>query len=115
MNTIQLNPLQYVIINGQPNTYSWSQIQKSYSTIFVAQTSYGGNVGLVLDSPVTDGIELTVVSQMPVTYALTIYNETGFDFYGNIAGGNNLIVLQNNDYVVLKAIAGLWYVITIKT
>jgi len=115
MNTIQLNPLQYVIINGQPNTYYWSQIQKSYSTIFVAQTSYGGNVGLVLDSPVTDGIELTVVSQMPVTYALTIYNETGFDFYGNIAGGNNLIVLQNNDYVVLKAIAGLWYVITIKT
>lgn len=71
-------------------------------------------MGLILDSPVTDGIELTVVSQMPLTYALTIYNETGFDFNGNIAGGNNLIVLQNNDFVVLKAIAGLWYVITIK-
>lgn len=110
-----INPVQYVIYQGDSNTWTLSANQLSYDTNIIGQTDYGANLYIVLDECPSDNITLTIISQIAGNYVMTVQNETGFDFYGAIGSGNTTIALANNDFVVLKSLNGLWYVITIST
>lgn len=109
IQNIILNPIEYLITAGAPNTYYLSEMTVSYNMSFIAQQEYGGQVELYLNSA-PPMVSFIVVNQMP-NYNLLIINETS-NFYGYTQNNNsNNITLGYNKYFTMIAIAGGWYVI----